>query len=303
MLMMRVNCEMQALLGIVRGSNVGSPRCVALFPFSPNPFDMLLNEELREESDLDGENRYEHSEGVYNLTQHCTLNQEAIECYSVPNNDYENGADLIENVEGDANQNHSDDERAIVQLISPLENAHVNNEASATSQNNFQTNLQASFSLKQMHLANIRGINQLKVTPLSTKQKISSALLYMLSAIDLPKDSCGKNWVLYSKEWMELFNCTKVSHLARRLSDHHPPFITAQKTETRSSSSFRFQNMWVRHHKFIETVKRSWESPMQGYGMYKLQQKLDRTKELRTWNREVFGNVFQFSRASKNQSK
>ncbi|KAL0288499.1 UNVERIFIED_CONTAM: hypothetical protein Sangu_2655400 [Sesamum angustifolium] len=35
------------------------------------------------------------------------------------------------------------------------------------------------------------------------------------------------------------------------------------------------------------------EPPIEGYGMYKLQQKIYRTKVLlKRWNREVFGNVF-----------
>ncbi|KAL0448811.1 UNVERIFIED_CONTAM: hypothetical protein Slati_1437500 [Sesamum latifolium] len=35
------------------------------------------------------------------------------------------------------------------------------------------------------------------------------------------------------------------------------------------------------------------ELPIEGYGMYKLQQKIYRTKELlKKWNRETFGNVF-----------
>ncbi|KAL0281974.1 UNVERIFIED_CONTAM: hypothetical protein Sangu_2978900 [Sesamum angustifolium] len=34
--------------------------------------------------------------------------------------------------------------------------------------------------------------------------------------------------VLYSKEWVETFNTTRVLHLPRRLSDHHLLFIDAQ---------------------------------------------------------------------------
>ncbi|KAL0290874.1 UNVERIFIED_CONTAM: hypothetical protein Sradi_7040400 [Sesamum radiatum] len=99
--------------------------------------------------------------------------------------------------------------------------------------------------------------------------------------------------VLYSKEWAETFNITRVAHLPRRLSDHHPLCIDASKTENKKPSSFRFQNMWLQHHSFLQTVKQSWELPIEGYGMYKLQQKLYRTKELlKKWNRETFGNVF-----------
>ncbi|KAL0297837.1 UNVERIFIED_CONTAM: hypothetical protein Scaly_3081700 [Sesamum calycinum] len=64
------------------------------------------------------------------------------------------------------------------------------------------------------------------------------------------------------------------------------------QNENRKPSSFRFQNMWLNHHSFFDTVRQEW-NPIEGYGMYKLQQKIYRTKELlKRWNREVFGNVF-----------
>ncbi|KAL0336655.1 UNVERIFIED_CONTAM: hypothetical protein Sradi_4877400 [Sesamum radiatum] len=99
--------------------------------------------------------------------------------------------------------------------------------------------------------------------------------------------------VLYSKEWTHTYNSTRVQHLSRRLSDHYPLFITAAKTENRKPSSFRFQNMWLNHHSFLNTVRQAWNLSIKGYGMYKLQQKIYRTKELlKQWNREVFGNIF-----------
>ncbi|KAL0462890.1 UNVERIFIED_CONTAM: LINE-1 reverse transcriptase [Sesamum latifolium] len=99
--------------------------------------------------------------------------------------------------------------------------------------------------------------------------------------------------VLYSKEWMDFFNCTRVTHLPRRLSDHHPLLILASKNEGKHPSSFRFHSMWLRHQSFYDTVKSSWTLPIHGHGMCKLQQKLYRTKELlKSWNKEVFGNVF-----------
>ncbi|KAL0394703.1 UNVERIFIED_CONTAM: hypothetical protein Slati_4436500 [Sesamum latifolium] len=77
--------------------------------------------------------------------------------------------------------------------------------------------------------------------------------------------------VIYSKEWVETFNITRVVHLPRRLSDHHPLCIEASKAQNKKPSSFRFQNMWLHHHSFLQTVKQSWELPIEGYGMYKLQ--------------------------------
>ncbi|KAL0319577.1 UNVERIFIED_CONTAM: hypothetical protein Sradi_5219200 [Sesamum radiatum] len=49
--------------------------------------------------------------------------------------------------------------------------------------------------------------------------------------------------VLYSKEWTETLNNTRVMHLPRRLSNHHPLFINTAKMENKKPSSFRFQNM------------------------------------------------------------
>ncbi|KAK4410283.1 hypothetical protein Sango_0101300 [Sesamum angolense] len=99
--------------------------------------------------------------------------------------------------------------------------------------------------------------------------------------------------VLYSQEWAELFNSTRVSHLPRRLSDHHPLLISATRTEDKVPSSFRFQHMWIMHPNFQEMIKQSWGALIHGYGMYRLQQKLYRLKDhLKQWNRDIFGNVF-----------
>ncbi|KAK4385660.1 hypothetical protein Sango_2690000 [Sesamum angolense] len=63
--------------------------------------------------------------------------------------------------------------------------------------------------------------------------------------------------VLYSQEWAELFNSTRVSHLPRRLSDHHPLLISATRTEDKVPSSFIFQHMWIMHPNFQEMIKQS----------------------------------------------
>ncbi|KAL0295486.1 UNVERIFIED_CONTAM: hypothetical protein Scaly_3102900 [Sesamum calycinum] len=71
--------------------------------------------------------------------------------------------------------------------------------------------------------------------------------------------------VLYSKEWTDTYNSTRVQHLPRTPSDHHPLFITAAKTENRKPSSFRFQNMWLNHHSCFDTVRQAWNLPIEGY--------------------------------------
>ncbi|KAL2242475.1 UNVERIFIED_CONTAM: hypothetical protein Sindi_0365500 [Sesamum indicum] len=52
--------------------------------------------------------------------------------------------------------------------------------------------------------------------------------------------------------------------------------------------------MWTKHHDFRNCVTTSWQHPIHGQGMFKFQQKLYRLKAaLKTWNFEVFGNIFQ----------
>ncbi|KAL0417383.1 UNVERIFIED_CONTAM: putative mitochondrial protein [Sesamum latifolium] len=52
--------------------------------------------------------------------------------------------------------------------------------------------------------------------------------------------------------------------------------------------------MWTKHHDFRNCVDTSWQYPIHGRGMFKFQQKLYRLKAaLKTWNFEVFGNIFQ----------
>ncbi|KAL2237446.1 UNVERIFIED_CONTAM: hypothetical protein Sindi_0936300 [Sesamum indicum] len=113
--------------------------------------------------------------------------------------------------------------------------------------------------------------------------------------------------VLYSQEWADLFNSTRVSHLPRRLSDHQPLLITVTRIEDKVPSSFRFQHMWIMHHNFQDMVKQSWGAPIQGYGMYRLQQKLYRLKHhLKQWNKDTFGNIFSLvdqAKAAANEAK
>ncbi|KAL0368126.1 UNVERIFIED_CONTAM: hypothetical protein Scaly_1031500 [Sesamum calycinum] len=52
--------------------------------------------------------------------------------------------------------------------------------------------------------------------------------------------------------------------------------------------------MWTKHHDFRNCVSSSWQYPIHGTGMFNFQQKLYRLKAtLKTWNFEVFENIFQ----------
>ncbi|KAL0284625.1 UNVERIFIED_CONTAM: hypothetical protein Sradi_7192200 [Sesamum radiatum] len=96
----------------------------------------------------------------------------------------------------------------------------------------------------------------------------------------------------YSKEWAETFNITRVAHLPRRLSDHHLFALMPQKLKTRSRLHFGSKTCGYNTTPSFKRLNNLGSFLLRD-GMYKLQQKLYRTKELlKKWNRETFGNVF-----------
>ena len=100
--------------------------------------------------------------------------------------------------------------------------------------------------------------------------------------------------VLIGEGWSDLFAATRVTNLPRVMSDHGPLIIQCQLPGPPIRPSFRFQNMWVRHHTFLREVEESWLEPTGERGMVNLQLKLGRVKKrLRWWNKNVFGNIFE----------
>ncbi|XP_047978445.1 uncharacterized protein LOC125220328 [Salvia hispanica] len=110
--------------------------------------------------------------------------------------------------------------------------------------------------------------------------------------------------VLIGEGWANLFESTRVSNLPRILSDHCPLLIRCQIPGPRAKPSFRFQNMWVRHSSFLKEVERSWREETGTSGMINIQIKLSRLKKnLRIWNRVVFGNIFEKVRKAEVEAK
>ncbi|XP_042006112.1 uncharacterized protein LOC121754887 [Salvia splendens] len=100
--------------------------------------------------------------------------------------------------------------------------------------------------------------------------------------------------VLLGEHWTTVFAATRVTHLPRISSDHAPLLVRCQLTTQIPRPSFRFQNMWVRHHTFRDEITRVWAAETGFFGMLNLQFKLSRVKNfLKGWNREVFGNIFE----------
>ncbi|XP_042029672.1 uncharacterized protein LOC121776553 [Salvia splendens] len=96
-----------------------------------------------------------------------------------------------------------------------------------------------------------------------------------------------------SEAWTRGFEATRVTNLPR-VSSHHGPVLARCKMGRTPSggSSFRFQNMWVRHDDFKKLMQDTWEQSTGATGLLNLQIKLSRTKKaLKGWNKEVFGNI------------
>ncbi|XP_027169914.1 uncharacterized protein LOC113769603 [Coffea eugenioides] len=96
---------------------------------------------------------------------------------------------------------------------------------------------------------------------------------------------------LGNRRWSEAYPLSRVSHMARGISDHSPLLIRCAGYRVRSSC-FRFLNVWCRHPQFREIVSDVWSKEVYGMGMVRFYNKLKTVRDkLKQWNRVVFGNV------------
>ncbi|XP_057779759.1 uncharacterized protein LOC130998351 [Salvia miltiorrhiza] len=98
---------------------------------------------------------------------------------------------------------------------------------------------------------------------------------------------------LYSELFSFLWHSVHTLNLARLTSDHSPIVFQCSLPPQTRHRFFRFLNMWAMHPTFHALVEDSWR---QDTGVlcpiYKVMFKLKRLKkELKNWNKNVFGNV------------
>ncbi|XP_019435949.1 PREDICTED: uncharacterized protein LOC109342416 [Lupinus angustifolius] len=80
--------------------------------------------------------------------------------------------------------------------------------------------------------------------------------------------------------------------LPRSSSDHHPLLFSAYPGSPPLFTPFKFQKMWLLHLDCRRVISEAWRANFSGCPMYILSQKLKLLKkDLRTWNRRVFGNI------------
>lgn len=85
-----------------------------------------------------------------------------------------------------------------------------------------------------------------------------------------------------------------VKHLIRKQSDHAPLVEKFSDNHGGHKGCFKFQQMWIKHHSFLEVVQQKcWDEPIHGDVHSKFANKLKRLKQvLISWNKEAFGNIF-----------
>ncbi|XP_031100721.1 uncharacterized protein LOC116004702 [Ipomoea triloba] len=98
---------------------------------------------------------------------------------------------------------------------------------------------------------------------------------------------------LMTPAWRDYLSEIRIIVHARTTSDHSPILLCGDNANVSCPKQFRFQSMWTTHHGFLEEVRSNWSLPADGGGMRALAFKLKRLKQaLRSWNRDIFGNVF-----------
>ncbi|GAA0167741.1 reverse transcriptase [Lithospermum erythrorhizon] len=109
--------------------------------------------------------------------------------------------------------------------------------------------------------------------------------------------SCGLHYsrldrVLCDSSFLNAFPVLSVRHLVKTNSDHAPLLINIQSHTGRVKSSFRFQNMWIKHKDFQSVVAAVWKQEFFGDPFFIICSKLKALKLfLKEWNRNTFGNV------------
>jgi len=97
-----------------------------------------------------------------------------------------------------------------------------------------------------------------------------------------------------NQSWLDMCSSISVSTLLRTCSDHHPILLDFEVTQSRFVSQFKFQKMWTLHEDCRNVVNLIWKLNVVGCPMFILSKKLQMLKvKLRSWNKEVFGNIHQ----------
>ena len=93
--------------------------------------------------------------------------------------------------------------------------------------------------------------------------------------------------------WLSKFSDNSVLHLPKVASDHRPVLVWFERVVWRHHGNrpFRFLASWLTNDHFNNFVKQTWD-PQASYS----DAASTFVKNVKVWNREVFGNIFQRKR-------
>ncbi|XP_058742332.1 uncharacterized protein LOC131614798 [Vicia villosa] len=92
--------------------------------------------------------------------------------------------------------------------------------------------------------------------------------------------------------WIDSCSNLSVSTLAKVCSDHYPLLFEFHINCSRSINQFKFLSAWTVHDQCRNLIESTWSQEIIGCPMFVLSKKLQLLKrDLRGWNRNVFGNV------------
>ena len=103
---------------------------------------------------------------------------------------------------------------------------------------------------------------------------------------------------LGNAEWLMLFPTTEIHHLFRVKSDHCPILLKTDPFERKPSKPFRFEQMWLTDPTFPSLIQNNWKAseliPSVSSSLSRFLRRLEAlTLNIRLWNKNHFGNLFQ----------
>ena len=108
---------------------------------------------------------------------------------------------------------------------------------------------------------------------------------------------------LVNFSWMSHSRDPIVHHLPRISSDHSPILLSHHTQAPLPYAPFKFENKWLLHSSFLDTVKSSWDTPIDGDPQFTLAQKLKALKQtLKLWSKSTYDNLLQNIKAVEEKS-
>ena len=99
--------------------------------------------------------------------------------------------------------------------------------------------------------------------------------------------------VLFREDCLQLFpNYFVFTNGPFTCSDHAYVFLNTEPTHApRRGTTLKYQHSWVHYQDTHSVVRQNWKAATMGTPMYKVVQKLKKTKlDLKTWSKRTFGN-------------